>query len=54
MKRVIITLDIKYNEHEYSRPDSWNFSELFDCDKKLVSVISIQDKLPTKEINHVS
>jgi len=49
MKRVIITLDIKYNEHEYSRPDSWNFSELFDCDKKLVSVISIQDNLPIKE-----
>jgi len=54
MKRVIITLDIKYNEHEYSRPDSWNFSELFDCDKKLVSVISIQDNLPIKENNHVS
>ena len=49
MKRAIITLDIKYNEFEYSRPDSWDFSELFDCDKKLVSVISIQDNLPLKE-----
>lgn len=49
MKRAIITLDIKYNEFEYSRPDSWDFSELFDCDREAVSVISIQDNLPTKE-----
>jgi len=49
MKRVIITLDIKYNEYECSRPDLWDFSELFDCDKELVSVISIQDNLPIKE-----
>ena len=54
MKRAIITLDIKYNESEYSRPDSWDFSELFDCDREAVSVVSIQDNLPTKENNHVS
>jgi hypothetical protein len=49
MKRAIITLDIKYNEFEYSRPDSWDFSELFDCDREAVSVISIQDNLSIKE-----
>ena len=54
MKRAIITLDIEYNESEYSRPDSWDFAELFDCDRESVSVISIQDNLPIKENNHVS